>query len=614
LSLKFFHFFYIAKSEFKDKIKIFKNKIYKMNVLRNLAKKGEQIKEKFKQSIYNLSKNVYNYISTKADNRLFQSVQQYYKTLKGIPYSTLKFVKNLGDKLVFRFRKPTSQEIKEEPEMPLELSEDLIEEPLTAQEDIDRFSSLIKQGIDIKSYSITNPIILEGEYDEVMDRIYTVLIHFLEKFIEDKKINFGFNARLEAICDFLNEKDHEITERRVTSLSQNRKEVFVGSFKDLNRVIKLLLIELNLEIEKMYHSASNCKFERFKKVIIRLFYYKNPSPLIEISPEESPKGMKYRELPEWIKNSKSITNIKNNDEKCFCWCILRHFHPDSMKTRNHNLISKDLKDNFNNFKWFGLDDPKTFSEEGLCEFEDTYKLSVVIFKIDEEPGYKVIHLRHHNEERENIFLGFYIDHYFLIRNINGFIGCAVRKIYQTTQSFYVCSICYQYFSKVKYLKEHTHRCQNDPPIYEFPKKKFNTFCRWHATLRYPAVVYADFEATNIPCTETNVVSKQIPNSFCLFCPSLNILEVRYSNVPGELFNEFWSILKSIHNQLLERQKLNKKLTQKITIPENTPCKFCGSPSNIVRHHDHFTGQFICFLCDKCNKKIKEPKDIRIFFS
>jgi hypothetical protein len=288
-----------------------------MDLLKSLAKKGAQIKDKFKQGIYNLSKNVYDYISSKADSRLVQSVQKYYHTIKNVPYSTVKFVKNLGDKLLFRFRGPTSQEKKEEPEMPLELSEKLIEEPLTAQEDIDRFSSLIKQGIDIKSYSIRKPVVLEGEYNEVMERIENILIYELAAKIEDGELKFGFNARLEAICDFINEKDQEITERRVTSLSQNRKEVYVGGFKDLRRVISLLVIELDLEIERMYHSSSHYKFQRFKKVTIRLFYYKNPSPLIEISPEEAPKGMKYRELPEWIRNSKSITNIKNTDEKCF---------------------------------------------------------------------------------------------------------------------------------------------------------------------------------------------------------------------------------------------------------------------------------------------------------
>jgi hypothetical protein len=147
----------------------------------------------------------------------------------------------------------------------------------------------------------------------------------------------------------------------------------------------------------MYHSSSHYKFLNFLEVTIRLFYYKNPSPLIEISPEEAPKGMKYRELPEWIRNSKSITNVKNIDEKCFCWCILRYFHPDSEKKRNHNMITKELKRLLNEYEWFGLDNPKTFSEEGLCEFEDKYNLSIVIFKIDEEPGYKVIHLRHFND-------------------------------------------------------------------------------------------------------------------------------------------------------------------------------------------------------------------------
>jgi hypothetical protein len=115
----------------------------------------------------------------------------------------------------------------------------------------------------------------------------------LKRDTQNGKLKLGFNVRLEATCNFINEKDQEITERRVTSLSQNRKEVYIGSFKDIPRVIRLLVLELNLEIERMYHSSSHYKFLNFESVIIRLFYYKNPSPLIEISPEEAPRGMKY---------------------------------------------------------------------------------------------------------------------------------------------------------------------------------------------------------------------------------------------------------------------------------------------------------------------------------
>jgi len=48
-------------------------------------------------------------------------------------------------------------------------------------------------------------------------------------------------------------------------------------------------------------------------------------------------GAEYIEIPRWVKNSKSCVNIKNDDDKCFLWCHLRHHHPSS--NNNPNRIS-----------------------------------------------------------------------------------------------------------------------------------------------------------------------------------------------------------------------------------------------------------------------------------
>ena len=38
-------------------------------------------------------------------------------------------------------------------------------------------------------------------------------------------------------------------------------------------------------------------------------------------------GSSYLPLPDWIKNKGAIINIKNKDDKCFLWCILRYLYP-----------------------------------------------------------------------------------------------------------------------------------------------------------------------------------------------------------------------------------------------------------------------------------------------
>ena len=51
------------------------------------------------------------------------------------------------------------------------------------------------------------------------------------------------------------------------------------------------------------------------------------------------KGSSYIDLPKWINDKKAIINIKNRDEKCLLWYILRYLY---QRDRDEERIS-DLK-------------------------------------------------------------------------------------------------------------------------------------------------------------------------------------------------------------------------------------------------------------------------------
>ena len=51
------------------------------------------------------------------------------------------------------------------------------------------------------------------------------------------------------------------------------------------------------------------------------------------------RGSSYIALPDWIMRKKAIVNIRNTDEKCFLWCVLRYIHP---RDKNDSRIT-DLK-------------------------------------------------------------------------------------------------------------------------------------------------------------------------------------------------------------------------------------------------------------------------------
>ena len=66
-------------------------------------------------------------------------------------------------------------------------------------------------------------------------------------------------------------------------------------------------------------------------------------------------GSTYIELPSGLKLlKKSLINIKNNDNKCFLWCHVRHLHP---LDKNPQRITKEDKNMINDLDYEGIKFP-----------------------------------------------------------------------------------------------------------------------------------------------------------------------------------------------------------------------------------------------------------------
>ena len=83
---------------------------------------------------------------------------------------------------------------------------------------------------------------------------------------------------------------------------------------DINELIKGIIDSFVYSIESYSANGSGWSFKEVEKLEIHT---------VEFNPT---KGSSYILLPEWISNKKAIVNIKNKDEKCFLWCILRYLH------------------------------------------------------------------------------------------------------------------------------------------------------------------------------------------------------------------------------------------------------------------------------------------------
>ncbi|MCS7318133.1 MAG: hypothetical protein NZZ41_07520, partial [Candidatus Dojkabacteria bacterium] len=526
-------------------------------------------------------------------------------------YGETKFIRNIKDLTQFYRRLPRKFEenFLNENILPSQI----LDKPIPAKLDFGIFEKEISKKLkhnrlslklDFEKIHEISIIKEENFIDICLNHTLKRLTEFLIVKVETGEFPLGFFMSLSFKC-YLRTGNNELVEFHANSLTYKREEAYVSNKKEIRTVLKSLIDEAAIKIYNIEGSDSVTSIESIEEVYLNIFF-RNKKDLINFTHEPVPVGMKWRELPEWIRESKSIVNIQNNDDSCFKWCVTRFYLKE---VKNNYRVSKKLKEKAKEFNWFGLDKIETFNEENICKFEDFYNVRIIIFQIEDNPGYKIMHLRNDASKYTKIYLGHYIDHFFLINNIKGFIGSGVKLDRNYNNSFYICDSCYSYFTKKKSLERHSIKCKNMPPKYEYPRKnQYLEFTNYQNTLHYPAVCYADFEAT------TNEDNSQVPNSFAFFCPDFKYLVVEYSPNPEELFKKFWNVTKYVHDMLMEKYKENEHLSEKIDIQKIGEC-FCCSRlrEDLVRHHDHFDGKFIGYVCDECNKKIKKPKKLRIFF-
>ena len=72
------------------------------------------------------------------------------------------------------------------------------------------------------------------------------------------------------------------------------------------------------------------------------------SQCIKISTDRPLSGSSYVQLPVELRSSKKgLIYIKNNDQKCFLWCHVRHVNPVKIHPERITLTDKNIANNLN---------------------------------------------------------------------------------------------------------------------------------------------------------------------------------------------------------------------------------------------------------------------------
>ena len=351
------------------------------------------------------------------------------------------------------------------------------------------------------------------------------------------------------------------------------------------------------------------------------------------------KASSYIDLPKVLKNKHAIINMKNEDNKCFLWSVLRALNP---KDKNAERVDEDLKSKEDTLNMEGINYPVDFqgidrfekqnpdisiSILGYNGYEKVYSLKISKYtKAKKEKGrkYDIVLLLLNDGENS---------HYCLIKNISALLTSQLNK---RKVKFYYCLNCLNGYDEPDKLDNHKEYCNekesikiNMPPPNTY--LKFVKFCN---TEKSPFAIYADFESLIKPLKScdpnpnqsyTNKHQIHKPISFTYYIKSFN--ESVYKSKIEKYIQEkeegpdaMLTFIERLEEDVRKIAELGNKEIE-ITDEEEKEfnnaleCWICGGFLGVdrVRDHCHYTGRYRGPAHNKCNLNYRKQNNISVFF-
>ena len=345
------------------------------------------------------------------------------------------------------------------------------------------------------------------------------------------------------------------------------------------------------------------------------------------------KASSYIKLPKELKNKKAIINMKNKDDKCFMWCVLRALNP---KKKNAVRIDEDLKSKEHTLNMDGIAYPVDF--RGIDRFEkQNPEISISVLGYNEDEKVYPLKLSKYTGCKHDIILLLIKDgdnsHYCLVKNISALLSSQINK-HKGSRHF--CLNCFNGFDTPESLNNHKEYCYNNEcvKINMPPTGSFLEFKNFVHSEKAPFAIYADFESLIKPLdvcdpdpekSYTKKYQKHEPISFVYYIKSFDesvytsklrsYIKTRESE--ADAMDTFINWLESDVREIANLE--NKDM---IFTPENEKefinaltCWICGEymGNDRVRDHCHFTGKFRGAACNSCNLKLRRQNNISVFF-
>ena len=352
------------------------------------------------------------------------------------------------------------------------------------------------------------------------------------------------------------------------------------------------------------------------------------------------RGNTWIPLPKELADKKAIINMKNKDNKCFMWSVLRALNP---KTNNPDRIDKELMEKEDDLNMKGIEYPVNLKDISKFEKQNP-EISITVLGFNEKDKVYPLHVSEYIYNRKHNIILLLIErdgvkHYCLVKNPSRLLS---KQISAHREGTHICFRCLNPFWSHKSLEKHWEYCKDHEAVkINMPEKGTMLMFKHHErSEKLPFIIYADTEALikemqncdpNPLDSYTKKYQKHEPISFSYYIKSFDdsVYESKLRKYTGEdAMEKFveWieEDVKDIANiSDVEMMKLSPNELKQFD--EATKCWICNEEfddtadekgykkNEKVKDHCHYTGRFRGAAHNSCNLNYKKPKFIPVVF-
>ena len=400
---------------------------------------------------------------------------------------------------------------------------------------------------------------------------------------------------------------------------------------DENEIYDEMTEEIEEEMQKAQDAeGSGWKFYRIIKLVLHTTRW---DPLY---------GGSYIPLDPYLANKKALINMKNEDEKCFMWCVLRALNP---KDEHAERIDKDLKSKQESINMDGIHHPVNFGAIDRFEIQNP-NISISVVGYNKDDLIHPLRTSIYTKRKHNIVLLLLKKavkgengeieektHYVLVKNKSALIASQINNHKGSRE---ICLNCFNSFNTPEALEKHTEYCYGNDcvKITMPPQDTYLRFKNFLHSEKTPFVIYADFESLIKPMDNCNPdpnksytkkYQKHEPTSFSYYISSsidgvYKPILRKYTKTKPEDANAMDVFIKWLEEDVkaianIEEKEIIFNEEDRKHFNKASDCWICGEylGNDRVRDHCHFTGRYRGPAHNSCNLKYRKPKSISVFF-